>query len=48
MTGQVVKSWSNYIGQELKIVDFRPGMYTVTITNTMTGEKETVRLVVIR
>lgn len=48
MTGQVIKSWSNYLGQELKIVDFRPGIYSVIINNQMTSEKETVRLVVTR
>lgn len=46
MSGQVVKSWSNYSGQELKIVNLKAGVYSVTINNTMTSEKETVRLVV--
>jgi hypothetical protein len=48
ITGQVVKSWNNYNGQELKIVSLKPGIYSVTINNTMTSEKETVRLVVTR
>jgi hypothetical protein len=46
MAGQVVKSWNNYMGQELKIVSLKPGIYSVTINNTMTSEKETLRLVV--
>jgi len=48
MTGQLIKSWSNYTGQELKIISLKPGIYTVRINNTMTSEKETVRLVVTR
>jgi hypothetical protein len=48
VTGQLVKSWNNYIGQELKIISLKPGIYSVTINNTMTSEKETVRLVVTR
>jgi len=46
MAGQVVKSWSNYMGQELKIVSLKPGIYSVTVNNTMTSEKETLRLVI--
>lgn len=46
MAGQVVKSWNNYMGQELKIVSLKPGIYSVTVNNTMTSEKETLRLVV--
>jgi len=45
ITGQTVKSWSNYIGQELKLVGLKPGIYSITINNTTTSEKETVRLV---
>jgi hypothetical protein len=46
MSGQVVKSWNNYMSQELKIVSLKPGIYSITINNMMTTDKETVRLVV--
>jgi len=46
MNGQLVKSWNNYMSQELKIVSLKPGVYSISINNTMTSEKETVRLVV--
>jgi hypothetical protein len=46
MVGRVVKSWSHYSGQELKIISLKPGIYSVSINNTMTSEKETVRLVI--
>ena len=45
ITGRVIRSWSNYLGQELKIVSLKPGIYSITIINTMTSDKETVRLV---
>jgi len=48
MSGQMVKNWSNYNAQELRTGGLKAGIYSVTINNTMTSEKETVRLVVIR
>ena len=46
LAGKAVKSWSDYEGQELKITGLTPGVYSISIINTSTSDKETLRLVV--
>jgi len=46
VNGQIIKSWNNYENQELKITNLKPGVYSVSISNMVTSEKETLRLVV--
>jgi hypothetical protein len=45
-TGRMVRSWSNHIGQDLKIISLKPGFYSISVINRMTSEKETMNLVV--
>jgi hypothetical protein len=46
IAGVAVKSWNDFNGQELKITGLKPGVYSISMINSATSERETLRLVV--
>lgn len=48
ITGKLIKSWSNYKNQELKIEKLNAGLYLVQINNMATNVKEVQRIVIVK